>query len=50
MAWELEVAVKANEELHRLREGAEGWEANTEGKLRMEKQHREGYGPILDMI
>jgi hypothetical protein len=49
MALELEVAMKANEELHQLREGAEGREANTEGKLRMEKQHREGDGPILDM-
>jgi hypothetical protein len=49
MARELEVAVKANEELHRLREGAEGREANTEGKLWMEKQHCKGDGPILDM-
>jgi hypothetical protein len=33
MAQELEVAAKANEELHRLREGAEGREAKAEGKL-----------------
>jgi hypothetical protein len=37
MARELKVAVVANEELHQLREGAEGREANTEGKLQMEK-------------
>jgi hypothetical protein len=33
MARELEVGVKANEELHWLREGAEGREANTKAKL-----------------
>lgn len=49
MARELEVAVKANEELHQLREGAEGREANAKGKLRLEKQLRKGKGPILDM-
>jgi hypothetical protein len=49
MARELEVAMKANEELHRVREGAVGREANTKGKLRMEKQHHEDDGPILDM-
>jgi hypothetical protein len=43
------MAMKANEELHRLRECAEGSEANTEGKLWIEKQHHEGYGLILDM-
>jgi hypothetical protein len=48
MARELKVAVAANEELHQLYEGEEGREANTEGKLQMEKQHREGSGPILD--
>jgi hypothetical protein len=49
MARELEVAVATNKELHQLRERAEGREVNAENKLRLEKQHREGNGPILDM-
>jgi hypothetical protein len=48
MAWELKVVIAANEELHELRGGVEGREANTEGKLQMEKQCREGNIPILD--
>jgi hypothetical protein len=47
MAQELKVAMAANEEMHHLREGAEGREANTEGKLRMEKQCQEGNSPIF---
>jgi hypothetical protein len=37
MAWELEVVVAANKELHQLHEGAEGREANAENKLQLEK-------------
>lgn len=49
MAQDLEVAVKANKELHWLLEGAEDREANAKGKLRLEKQLREGKGHILNM-
>ncbi|RLM68907.1 hypothetical protein C2845_PM17G06750 [Panicum miliaceum] len=38
MARELKVVVAANDELHQLREGAEGQESLTEEKLRLEKQ------------
>ncbi|RLN11955.1 hypothetical protein C2845_PM09G13620 [Panicum miliaceum] len=38
MARELKVVMAANEELHQLREGAEGRESLTEQKLRLEKQ------------
>jgi hypothetical protein len=34
--------VSANEELHRLREGAEGWEASAVRKFQLEKEAREG--------
>jgi hypothetical protein len=39
---ELEAYTKANEELHKLREAAEGREAATEDKLHLERQARQG--------
>ena len=39
---ELEACTKANEELQKLREMAEAWEAATEEKLRLEWEARQG--------
>jgi hypothetical protein len=41
MAQDLKATVSANEELHRLREGAEGWEASAVRKFQLEKEGRE---------
>ncbi|RLN21844.1 hypothetical protein C2845_PM07G10810 [Panicum miliaceum] len=46
MARELKVVVAANEELHRLRDGAEGQESLTKQKLQLEKQCFQGGVPF----
>lgn len=42
MARDLDSAVKANEDLHKLRLAEEGREANTEPKLCVQEQHSKG--------
>jgi len=41
-ARDLKTYTTANEELHRIREAVESWEATTKGKVRLERQARKG--------
>lgn len=50
MAQALKVAMAANEEMHHLREGAEGREANTEGKLQVVRAHMQRWADTFIFV